>query len=89
MDIIVRTRLFTLRVHQVLVMDITPRKISQVITLLEHTSLTQRQIAEQCEVSLGSVNNIIQLKTELDQFLLKEKVFVEGKERLQLGMMQC
>lgn len=47
------------------VMDITPKKRSKVITLNEHTSMTQRQIAEECGISLGAVNRIIKQKLNL------------------------
>lgn len=37
---------------------------SKVIALSQYTSKTQRQIAEACGISLGSVNNIIKLNRE-------------------------
>jgi transposase len=45
-------------------MDLTPRKRSKIITLHENNSLTQREIAKRCEVSLGAVNKIIKLENE-------------------------
>lgn len=44
------------------VVDITQKKRSKVITLSEHTTITQRQIAQECSVSLGAVNKIINQK---------------------------
>ncbi|KAJ4442832.1 hypothetical protein ANN_04425 [Periplaneta americana] len=40
-------------------MDTTPRKRSKIITLAEHSSMTQRQIATECHIGLGTVNSII------------------------------
>jgi hypothetical protein len=54
-------------------MDLTPRKRSKIIKLHEHTSLTQREIAEQCEVRLGAVKKIIKLKNETDSISPQRK----------------
>lgn len=40
-------------------MDLTPKKRSKIVTLSEHSSMTQRDIAMVCKVSLGAVNKII------------------------------
>ena len=45
-------------------MDITPRKRERIITLSEHTPMTQRDIAKECCVSLGAVKRIIKKKKE-------------------------
>lgn len=77
LDIFVRTWLFTLSIE----MDITSRKRSKVITLHEHTSLNQRQIAKQCESSLGSVNKIIKLKNQTKSVSPKRKVLCGRKRK--------
>ena len=46
-------------------MDIIPKKRSKIITLHEFGNITQRQIAAECRVSLGAVNNIIRKKNEM------------------------
>lgn len=40
-------------------MDITPRKRSKIVALSEHTNMTQRQIAIECGVGLGTVNALV------------------------------
>lgn len=45
-------------------MDITPRKRSKIITLHEHSTMTQRAIAKECSVSLGAVNRLIRQKAD-------------------------
>lgn len=45
-------------------MDITPRKREKIITLSEHTSMSQRDIARTCGVSQGAVSKIVKLKKE-------------------------
>lgn len=77
LGIFVSIWLFTLSIE----MDIAPKKRSKVITLHEHTSLNQRQIAEQCQVSLGSVNNIIKLKNQTKSVSPKRKVFCGRKRK--------
>uniref|UniRef100_A0A1B6C860 Paired domain-containing protein n=1 Tax=Clastoptera arizonana TaxID=38151 RepID=A0A1B6C860_9HEMI len=62
-------------------MDLTTRKRRKIVTLHEHTSLTQRQIAEQCGVSLGSVNNIIKLKNVTGSIYPKRKGFCGRKRK--------
>jgi DNA-directed RNA polymerase specialized sigma24 family protein len=67
-------------------MNLTPTKISQIITLHEHTSLTHGETAEQCEVSSGAVNKIIKIKMRLVQFHLKgrDDVGKKGKQPLKM-----
>ena len=45
-------------------MDITPRKRAKIVTLREHTTISQRKIAETVGVSLGSVSSILKRKRE-------------------------
>ena len=45
-------------------MDITPRKRAKIVTLREHTAMSQRKIAETLGVSLGSVSSIVKQKRE-------------------------
>ena len=45
-------------------MDITPKKRSKTITVHEFGNMTQKEIAAECRVSLGAVNNIIRKKNE-------------------------
>lgn len=45
-------------------MDISPKKRTKIVTLSEHTSMTQRDIAKECCVSLGAVNKILKKKRE-------------------------
>lgn len=45
-------------------MDITPRKRTKIVTLSEHTSMTQRDIAKRCNVSVGAVNKILKQKRD-------------------------
>ncbi len=40
-------------------MDISPKKRTKIVTLSENTSLTQRDIAKECNVSFGAVNKIL------------------------------
>ena len=54
-------------------MDITPRKRSKIVTLHEHSSMTQRQIAQECKVSLGAVNKIIHLHLQTGTVSPKRK----------------
>ena len=47
-------------------MDITPRKQAKIVTLREHTTISQRKIAKTVGVSLGSVSSILNpLRTKL------------------------
>lgn len=45
-------------------MDTTPRKRIKIVTLNEHTSLTQREIACQCAIGVATVNRIIRQHSE-------------------------
>lgn len=54
-------------------MDITPRKREKIITLSEHTSMTQRDIASECSVSLGVVNKLIKQKRETGSVEVQRK----------------
>ena len=54
-------------------MDITPKKRSKIITLHEFGNKTKRQVAAECRVSLGAVNNIIRKKMRWGPFHLKAK----------------
>lgn len=54
-------------------MDITARKREKIITLSEHTSMTQRDIAKNCLVSLGAVNKLLKQKRETGSVEVKRK----------------
>lgn len=54
-------------------MDLLPEK-KQGYTLNRHMSITQKQIAEECRVSLDAVNKITRQHFELDISLSKQKV---------------
>ena len=43
-------------------MDITPRKRAKIVTLSDHTTMSQRKIAESVGVNLGSVRSIFKKK---------------------------
>ena len=58
-------------------MDITPRKRAKIVTLRDHTTMSQRKIAESVGVSLGSVSSILKQKRETGKVEV-----VEGKEKL-------
>src|SRR3989442_1431818 len=45
-------------------MDITPRKRSKILTLIEHSSKNQREIAQLCNVSQSTVCKIAKLYRE-------------------------
>lgn len=45
-------------------MDITPRKREKIVTLSEHTTMSQREIARTCGVSQGVVSKIVKRKRE-------------------------
>lgn len=47
-----------------LMMDISPKKRSKIITLREHTTKTLQDIADECNVSLSSVKRILRLRKE-------------------------
>jgi len=42
-------------------MDVTPKKRSKILTLSEHTSKTQRDIAKTCGVNQSTVSRILKL----------------------------
>lgn len=54
-------------------MDTTPRKRSKIITLAEHSSMTQRQIAAECHVGLATVNSIIKRYRETGSITPQKK----------------
>lgn len=54
-------------------MDVTPRKRSKIVSLSEHTSMTQRQIASECGVGLGTVNAILKQFKETGSFSPRRK----------------
>ena len=54
-------------------MDITPRKRAKIVTLREHTTISQRKIAETVGVSLGSVSSILKQKRETGNVEVKRK----------------
>ena len=55
-------------------MDITQRKRAKIVILRNHTTMSQRKIAEGVGVSLGSVSSILKQKRETGN------VQVQGKE---------
>ena len=69
-------------------MDITPRKRAKIVTLREHTTISQRKIAENVGVSLGSVSSILKQKRETGNVEFNEKEGVEGKEKLPNAMIR-
>ena len=56
-------------------MNITPKKRAKIVTLRDHTTMSQRKIAESVGVSLGSVSSILKQKRETGN------VEVQRKER--------
>ncbi|KAJ4427681.1 hypothetical protein ANN_25330 [Periplaneta americana] len=54
-------------------MDTTPRKRSKIITLAEHSSMTQRQIAAECHIGLATVNSIIKRYRETESITPQKK----------------
>lgn len=54
-------------------MDTTPRKRSKIITLAEHSSMTQRQIAAECHIGLATVNSIIKRYRETGSITPQKK----------------
>ena len=54
-------------------MDITPSKRAKIVTLHEHTSMSQRKIAKTVGVSKGSVYNILKQKQESGNVDIKRK----------------
>ena len=45
-------------------MDVTPSKRAKIVALRDHTTMSQRKIAESVGVSLGSVSSILKQKRE-------------------------
>jgi hypothetical protein len=60
-------------------MHLTPTKACKIIAY-EHNRLTQRQIAEQCDVSLGAFNKNIRLKSDTGLAFSKEVAMCAVKE---------
>ena len=54
-------------------MDITPRKRAKIVTLREHTTISQRKIAKTVGVSLGSVSSILKQKRETGNVEVQRK----------------
>ncbi|KAJ4436473.1 hypothetical protein ANN_16504 [Periplaneta americana] len=54
-------------------MDTTPRKRSKIITLAEHSSMTQRQIAAERHIGLATVNSIIKRYRETGSITPQKK----------------
>ena len=63
-------------------MDITPRKRSKIVTLRDHTTMSQRKIAESVGVSLGSVNNILKQTRETGNVEVQKKERCGRKKKL-------
>jgi len=62
-------------------MDITPKKRTKIVTLSEHTSMTQKDIAKECDVSLGAVNKILKRKRETGMIGVNRKGKCERKRK--------
>jgi len=60
---------------------ITARKGSKIITLSEHTSMTQRQIALECSLSVGAVKRIIRQQSETGSISPRRKVRCGSKRK--------
>lgn len=54
-------------------MDISPNNRTKIVTLREHTSMTQRAIATECGVSLGAVNRILKQKRDIGTIEVNRK----------------
>ena len=54
-------------------MDITPRKSAKIVTLRDHTTMSQRKIAESVGVSFGSVSSILKQKREAENVEVQRK----------------
>ena len=54
-------------------MDITPTKRAKIVTLCDHTTMSQRKIAERVGVNLGSVSSILKQKRETGNVEVQEK----------------
>lgn len=64
-------------------MVITPGKRNRIITLSQHTSISQRMIAEECKVGLSVVNRILNHFNNSDSFSSKcEGKFVHKSKTL-------
>ena len=62
-------------------MDITPRKRAKIVTLRDHTTMSQRKIAENVDVSLGSVSSILKQKRETENVEIQRKERCERKRK--------
>ena len=62
-------------------MDITPRKRAKIVTLREHTTISQRKIAETVDVNLGSVSSILKQKRETGNVEVQRKGRCERKRK--------
>ena len=54
-------------------MDIIPRKHAKIVTLHDHTTMSQRKIAESVGVSLRSVSSILKQKREIVNVEVQKK----------------
>ena len=54
-------------------MDITTRKRAKIVTLRNHTTMSQRKIVESVDVSLGSVSSILKQKRETGNVEVQRK----------------
>lgn len=59
-------------------MYITPRKRTKIVTLCEHSSMTQRDIGKMCFVSLGVVHKILKQKRDTGTIEVNRK---SGRKR--------
>ena len=62
-------------------MDITPRKRAKIVTLRDHTTMSQRKIAESVGVSLGSVRSIYKQKRKTGNVEVQRKERCERKRK--------
>ena len=67
-------------------MDITPRKRAKIVTLREHTTISQRKIAETVGVSSGSVRSILKQKRETGNVEVQQKGRCGRKNKLPNAM---
>ena len=62
-------------------MDITARNGSKIITLSEHTSMIQRQIALECSLSVDAVKRIIRQQSETGSISPRRKARCGSKRK--------
>ena len=62
-------------------MDIIPRKHAKIVKLRDHTTMSQRKIAERVGVSLGSVSSILKQKRETGNVEVQRKERCERKRK--------